>query len=348
MRAARLHRPATAGSGPDVRVDTLPTPQPGPAQVLVEVWACGICTEDLQVARGELAEDEGLPRILGHEAAGVVGSVGADVAGWQEGDRVALLRNRPCGTCGHCRAGRHSICPDGAVPGIDVDGVQASHAVGDPRFLAPVPVGVPLDHAALVTDAVATPYHALKRGGVGAGVTCAVFGLGSWGLHAVQLARLAGATVIGVGEAGGLDRARDWGADGAAPLAGEGTATRVRELSEGGVDRALVLSGDPEVAGQAVESLEPGGRATLVGPAAQAPHLPSPASLARRELEVVGSVGSTSQDLGEVMDLLEAGRLDLSRSVAGVVDLEDVPATLSRLVGSGEDGGRVVVRHDDR
>jgi alcohol dehydrogenase, propanol-preferring len=183
-----------------------------------------------------------------------------------------------------------------------------------------------------VTDAVATPYHALKRGGVGEGSTVAVFGLGGLGMHAVLLAKLAGAEVVGIDvDDVNLQRALDWGAD-EVVHAGDGRpARRIRELTEGGVDRSFEFVGLAATVDQAVKCLRPGGRATIVGlgpePLATLPI----ARFVAQETEVVGSFGSTHQDLGELFDLVEEGRLDLSRSVTDVLPLDELPAALRRL-----------------
>src|SRR5690606_19834697 len=130
------------------------------------------------------------------------------------------------------------------IPGVNVDGGQAGWIAIDQRVLVPVPSSVPLEQAAILTDAVATPWHALKRGGVGEGVSCAIFGLGGLGMHAVLLAKLVGATVIGVDvDPVNLDRATEWGADHVVDASDGHPARHVRELSDGGVDRSFEFVG---------------------------------------------------------------------------------------------------------
>jgi D-arabinose 1-dehydrogenase-like Zn-dependent alcohol dehydrogenase len=343
MRAVRLHRVRTPDAPEVLRLDEVDTPEPGPGEVLVRVRACGVCASDLHVVQGTTPHGGALPQILGHEPSGEVAAVGDGVEGWLAGDRVALLMARPCGRCGTCSVGRENLCEQLTVPGIDTDGAFADHVLADPRYLVPVPSTVPFEQAAILTDAVATPYHALKRGGIGDGVTAAVFGLGGLGMHAVQLARLAGASVIGVDvDAVNLARALEWGADEVVDASDGQAARRIRELTGGGVDRAFEFVGDPGTIDQALKSCRPGGRATIVGLTPARMQLMPAALFVAGELELVGSFGSTPQDLNELIDLVDAGRLDLSRSITHRFDLAGVPDALAMLESRAEHPIRMV------
>ncbi|MGH3441392.1 MAG: alcohol dehydrogenase catalytic domain-containing protein [Nitriliruptorales bacterium] len=348
MRAARLHRARSDGAAEVVTIDEIPVPEPGPQQVRVRIRACGVCASDLHVVQGVTPHGPQLPQILGHEPAGEVDAVGDGVGDWQPGDRVAFVMARPCGRCAYCEVGRENICAEVSVPGVDADGAQAEYALADPRFLVPVPGALPFEQAAILTDAVATPYHALKRGGVGDGVTCAIFGLGGLGMHAIQLAKLAGASwVVGVDlDPVNLERALEWGAN-EVVAAGEGKShQRVKALSGGGVDRSFEFVGHPETVSSAAKCLKPGGRATIVGLTPAAMNLMPEALFVAQELEVVGSFGSVPSDLNELMDLLEAGRLDLSRSITHRWSIEDFPRALEILEERDEHPIRQVVVFD--
>ena len=346
MRAARLHAVAREGAPPDVRVDRVPVPEPGPGEVLVRVRACGLCASDLHVVGGVTPPGH-LPLVLGHEAAGDVAAVGPGVEGWLEGDRVLVLPAWACGSCGYCRVGRENLCRDLAVPGVDVDGSQATYALADARALTHVPRSVPVEQAAILADAVATPYHALKRAGVSQGVSVAVVGLGGLGMHAVQLARLAGAEhVVGVDvDPTNLERALLWGVDEVVDASDGQPARAVRALTDGGVDRALEFVGRPDTVDQATKMLAPGGRAVVVGlHAGPLTALPE-ALLVQNELEVVGSFGSTRKDVDELVDLVDAGRLDLSRSVTHRTDLDGFTDALQQLASREGSPVRIVVEH---
>ena len=329
MRAARLHRVRSPDVPEEVRVDDVDVPEPGPGQVLVQVKACGVCASDLHVVQGVTPHGPQLPQTLGHEPAGEVTVVGPGVGEWLPGDRVAFQMARPCGECSLCDAGREAICARLVIPGIDSDGAQAEYAIAEARYLVPVPASVPFEQAAILTDAVATPYHALKRGGLAEGMTCAIFGLGGLGMHALLLAKLTGASVVGVDvDPVNLERALAWGADAVVDASDGKPAKQVRAVTEGGADRTFEFVGSSATVDQAVKSLRPGGRATIVGLTSAPMNLMPESLFVSQELEVVGSFGSTGQDLNELVDLLEAGRLDLSRSITHRWRIDDFPEAL--------------------
>ncbi len=348
MRAARLHAVGSHDTLPDVRIDEVAVPEPGPGQVLVQVKACGVCASDLHVVAGVTPHGPSLPQVLGHEPAGVVADVGDGVDGWLPGDRVAFQMAQTCGVCGYCQAGREAICRDITIPGVDADGAQAEYAVADAKFLIPVPSTIPFEQAAILTDAVATPYHALKRGGIGEGVTAAIFGLGGLGMHAILLAKLAGASVIGVDiDDVNLERAKEWGADEVVDAREGSVAKRIRLMTGGGVDKSFEFVGSNDTVDQAVKCLKPGGRATIVGLTPEPMQLLPEALFVSQELEVVGSFGSNAQDLNELMDLLESGRLDLSRSITHRFDIDGFPRALELLATREEHPIRMVVAYGD-
>lgn len=345
MRAARLHRVRTEEAPEGVSVDEVPVPEPGPGEVLVRVAACGICASDLHVVDGTTPAGD-LPMILGHEAAGVVASGGER---WSAGDRVAFLMARTCGTCPACAAGREQLCVALRIPGIDEDGRQAEYAVAPEDDLLAVPDGVPLEHAAILTDAVATPFHAMRRSGLEPGMSCAIYGLGGLGMHAVLLARALGAGwIVGVDlDPANLERAREWGADEVVDAGSGRPARDVRRLAEGGVDRAFEFVGHPDSQSQAVKSLRPGGRATMVGLTPR-PLTTLPAALfVSGELEIVGAFGSSRSDLDEVMAMAGAGTLDLGRSITHRWELEGFVEGLAALESREGHPVRSVVVHPD-
>ena len=120
MQAARLHE-----VGAPLRIDTVPVPQPGPGQVLIEVEACGLCGTDIHLAVAGDIPVSRVPIILGHEAAGTIAALGEGVGGFTIGQRVALFPSAICGKCRFCRAGRESLCEATQAYGMSEDGALA-------------------------------------------------------------------------------------------------------------------------------------------------------------------------------------------------------------------------------
>lgn len=186
-----------------------PLPVPGPGEARVKVAGCGLCHTDLGFAYDGVRTRRPLPLVLGHEIAGVVDAVGEGVA-VPVGTAVVVPAVLPCGTCDDCRAGASMICKRQVMPGNDLDGGFASHLVVPARGLCPVPGasadadrpigprGLTLRHLAVIADAASTPFQAVRRAGVAPGDLAVVIGLGGVGGYAVQLARIAGAHVVGL------------------------------------------------------------------------------------------------------------------------------------------------------
>ncbi len=345
MRAARLHATDPDPTAADLRIDEVDRPTPAPMEVLVDVAACGVCASDLHVVQG-VTPARTLPLTLGHEAAGTIAAVGGDVTQWQVGDRVLVPAGRICGTCVMCRTGRDNLCERIEVLGVDVDGAQAGAVVVPASLPLPIPGHVPFSQAAILADAVATPYHALKRGGVGEDSTVAVVGLGGLGYHAVQLSVLAGAKVVGIDvDEVALERAQQAGASVVVNANDDDAAARVRAATDGGADVALEFVGTAATVAMASRVLRPGGRAALVGIGRDRLTGPPLGLFVSREQEVVGSFGATIADVNELIDLVDAGRLDLTSSVSHTISLDDFPAALEMLHTRRDHPLRIVVEH---
>lgn len=338
MLAARLVRPGTP-----LRIEALAIPEPTPDEALVRVHACGLCGTDRHLAVDGSLAVERLPITLGHEAAGVVAALGRDIRGWREGDRVAILPTATCGACRFCRAGRDALCDASQVYGMARDGALAEYVAVPARALVALPSAIPFDVGAIVTDAVATPFHALRtRGQLRAGERVGVFGCGGLGGHAILLARMMGAAQIVAVDVDAAARARalQLGAD-LVLDAGDDVARAVRTAT-GGLDLALELVGVPETVELAVRCLAKGGRAVIVGVGPGRPALPALAAFVGREQAVLGSFGMDRIDLEDLFALVAAGRLDLGASVSARYALEEADAALQHLVHE-RGGGRVVV-----
>lgn len=180
----------------------LPWTAPAPGEALIEVAGCGVCHTDLSYLYGGVKTRGPLPLVLGHEISGVVRGGGEGVDPALVGRPVVVPAVLPCGECDLCRAGRRAICRRQVMPGNDRHGGFASHVVVPARYLCPVPERALATHAlwelAVVADALSTPFQAVRRSGLQPGQLAIVVGVGGIGVHAVQVARAAGGTVIAI------------------------------------------------------------------------------------------------------------------------------------------------------
>lgn len=342
MLAARF-----TGAGKPLVVDEVPRPEPGPQEVLVRVDACGICLSDVHLLDGGIPA--AIPEVIpGHEASGTVAAVGDLVPEWSEGQRVSLAGGKPCGRCARCRVGRLEECLEFQIMGFHYDGAWAEY-VAVPYFtLAPVPNHVAPEHAAILADAVATPYAALsERAALKAGETVGLWGIGGLGTHAVQIARLLGAGLVVAVDplASARERALKLGADAAIDPATGDAVAEIRSLTGGlGLDVAVDLVGSNRVMKQAVASLGRRGRAVMVGLSLDPLELGPGILLGVQSQSILGHLGYEKRHLDDLVGLLAGGRLDLSASISDVIPLADVAEGVRRLAEKDGDPVRIVVQ----
>lgn len=336
MMAALFER-----AGSELVVAEVDAPRPGPGEVLVRVAAVGLCGSDVHIAVDGWSRPSRLPLILGHEAAGMVAGVGRGVWRWRRGARVAVFPEVVCGRCPNCLEGRSELCLEREILGIHRDGALAEYMVAPERNLVALPPHVDFEAGAIATDAVATPYHALVRvARLHAGERVLLCGMGALGLHAVTLARLLGAGWVSVtsrhpvARVRALERGADRAVDPGATAAEWG----------GPFDLCLDFSGDARLIAEGVTRLRRGGRMVLVGLSTSELRLPPISDVVRMGLAVVGSYGAHVQDVREILDLAEMGRIDLGPSVTHRFALSDAGLALAHLSRKLGDPVRVVVR----
>jgi D-arabinose 1-dehydrogenase-like Zn-dependent alcohol dehydrogenase len=205
----------------------------------------------------------------GHEAFGTVVQTGELAEGWAKGDRVVLAGGQNCGTCQRCRSGRFDACQAPQIMGFSYDGAWAEYVLVGAHTLSTVPEGIVAEQAAILADAVATPFAALvDRGALRPGESVGLWGIGGLGTHAVQLARLMGASVVVAVDPleGARRRALACGADVALDPSDPALSDQVMQATGGlGLDLALDLVGSNAVLQQAEAALGRGGRLVMVG-----------------------------------------------------------------------------------
>jgi D-arabinose 1-dehydrogenase-like Zn-dependent alcohol dehydrogenase len=328
MRAVEL--PAI---GAPLRLTERPIPEPGPGQVRVRVQACGVCGSDLFLQKGGFGDAVSLPVIPGHEAAGVVDALGEGITGLAIGDRVALYYITTPPDDPWAARGRPNISPNVQRMGVDLDGAFAEYVLRPRAALIRPPAPIPPEVLAVLTDAVATPLHGLKRvARLQPGETLVVLGVGGLGSNAVQLGKAFGARVIAVTRsAAKLRLARDLGADEAVPADEGDPVASVKALTGGhGPDVVIQCVGSAAVDEQAIAMGGPGGRVVLIGSSVE-PFRARAVDIFWRELAVLGSRGFVPDDIRDAIDLYLGGTLDVRHLVESVRPLEEANAALEDL-----------------
>jgi len=321
MKAAMFY-----GSGQPLRVEEVPTPEPGPGQVLVRVAACGVCHSDLHYTDHNLPTFKKPPLILGHEAAGVVAALGEGANRWVKGDRVLLPTVYGCGVCYSCRRGRENICDNSIMFGNNIDGAFAEYIVASQHILFALPEELPLVESCIIADASTTPYHAVaNRGQVRPGDQVVVFGCGGLGVNVVQMAAIAGGRVIAVDV---VDEKLEWAKKlGATDTVNSSQVERIdkviRKLSGGGVDVAFEVIGLPTTQEAAFASTRNGGRVVLVGYSSKPMTLNSGRTM-YREMEVIGSLGCPASEYPKVIELARTGQIKVEEIVTARFPLDRI------------------------
>ena len=318
MKAVRLVK-----VGSPLEMQEIPEPRVADGDVLVRVRAAGICHSDVHYRAGT-SPVRPLPMTLGHEVAGTVEQVGRGVTRRKPGDRVCLHYNVTCGDCPSCASGNEQFCPTGLMIGHYTDGGFAEKIVVPARNALPLPQEIPFEQGATLMCASATAFHALRKGGLRAGETAAIIGVGGLGMSAVQLARAFGAlTVFAVDiREESLDLAARYGA---VPVNARQSdpVEAIRKATGGrGADVAVELIGMAATMHQAVRCLAPLGRAVLVGITAETLSLDTYREVLGGEAQVIGSNDHLLSELPTVIEMARRGTLDTSAVVTKSIPLD--------------------------
>ncbi|WP_403022157.1 zinc-binding dehydrogenase [Salinibacterium sp. GXW1014] len=295
-------------------LERIPVPTPAAGEVLVKVGAAGVCLSDAHLIDGILNPSllQGDVVTLGHEVAGTVDTLGADVAGWQPGDRVIVKAGMSRGTEVH-------------TMGVDYDGGWAEYLVAPQENLVAIPNAMPFEQAAIIPDAVSTPWSAIDHTAqVRPGQAVGVWGVGGLGAHAVQLLRLAGAAPIiaidPLAEARG--RAAEFGADVVLDPSDPEFRQKVRDATRGtGLDVAFDFAGVDAVRAQAISSLGVGGKLVLVGLSGTPITIANSNKFTHMRKSILGHYGSEDHHVEQLVDLVAQGRVEFARSVSARVPL---------------------------
>lgn len=360
------------GGSPVMHVEEIPRPSPKFGEVLVQVAACGVCHTDLHVLKSEVAFPT--PAVLGHEVSGTVAEVGEGVVGVSVGDRVVCAFIMPCGTCRHCVRGLEDLCEtffgfnrlkgtlydgtsrlqrnDGSPLSMYSMGGLAEYCVVPQTDVFRVPDDVDLADVSIVGCSSFTAYGAVRNvARLGMGERIAVIAAGGVGSSIIQFAKAAGAAqIIAVDvSADKLDAAKSLGATDVVNSADEDAVARVIELAGGkGVDVAFEALGNKHTFATALDVLDDGGRAVVVGiaPAGSRGELDL-ARLVRRKLSILGSYGAKARaDMPALVTLVQQGVVRPKDVITRRYSLDQADEAYQALA-RGEIVGRAVIEMAD-
>ena len=311
-------------------VTDVPTPNAGAGQVRIKVGAAGVCLSDVHflegiLSPGYLAGDE---VTLGHEVAGTIDQIGEGVDFRSIGERVVVI------------AGERNQSNQITTLGFDYDGGWAEYVVMKAELVMPIPDSLPFEQAAIIPDAVSTPWAAISSTGkIQAGETVAVFGVGGLGIHAIQLLK-----IIGCSKVIAIDPREDARSNAMVLGADFAFAPDDPKLTEHrGLNAAFDFAGVTPVRKQAFSLLGEQGRLVIVGIANEAIVIPNDMAFTYMRTQILGHYGSEDHHVRELIEFAGQGRLDLSQSVTEVMPLEKAAEALDRLANKIGNPIRIVL-----
>jgi threonine 3-dehydrogenase len=303
---------------------------PGPGEVRIKVSAAGICGTDMQIYywAPRMARRMQLPRVLGHEACGIVESVGPDVTAPVVGDFVSLESHVYCGTCRQCRLGNAHLCVNTTYPGINFDGGFAEYVTVPAQICWRNPPDLPVRVAAMM-EPFGISVHATLAGSGVAGKTVLVNGCGPIGLMNVATARALGAVRVIACDINPLRLgiATQMGADRAVNAAEDDLQAIVQDMTGGaGVDVAIEFSGSEPGFNACFQALSKGGDFRLVG----APPKPIPVDFTQWLLKCPSMQNIHGRRIWDswqrAVDLVASGAVDLAPIHSHDIPLADGPS----------------------
>jgi L-iditol 2-dehydrogenase len=307
----------------DVRVETVPVPEISPGEMLVRVHSCGICGTDLKkISMGS----HSAPRIFGHETAGVVVKVGAEVAKFRCGDRVMVFHHIPCGSCFYCQRKVFAQCPVykkvGATAGFEPSGggfaeyVRVMDWIVE-RGVVRIPDGVSFEQASFV-EPINTCMKGIEALRLERSETVLVIGSGPIGIILGVLSKRAGARVIASDlYAERLQVAKTFGVTESINASNEDTVARAHALTEGrGADVVIVAVPGNSLVRTALEATRPGGRVMLFAHTARSEAAIDPAAICADEKSLLGSYSASVDLQDESVQLVFSGEIDFTRLIS--------------------------------
>jgi L-iditol 2-dehydrogenase len=338
MRVARYY------NNKDVRIEEMKVPAIGPGELLVKVWASGICGSDV-LEWYRLAK---APIVLGHEISGEIVQVGSQVRGWNEGDRVFVSHHVPCAMCRYCLDGHESCCDTLASTNFDPGGFAEYLRVPEINLrngVYALPDSMSYEQAVFI-EPLACVFRGQRIAGWKPGRTVLILGCGIAGLLHVRLARAAGSSRIIVTDIN-PDRSRSAVIAGAdielAP--GDDLVDRLKVVNEGRLaDLVVVSTGAVPAIHQAFRAVDRGGAILFFAPSDPGALIEMPFNeLWRKEVTITSSYAGSPRDILPSIELISSGRIDVIPMITHRLPLEMTQEGFRLVAEAGSQSMKVVI-----
>jgi 2-desacetyl-2-hydroxyethyl bacteriochlorophyllide A dehydrogenase len=316
MKAAIITAPRS------VEIADVADPTPGNGEVVIEVAASGICGTDIEIFDGVYRAT--LPVIPGHEFAGTVVALGADVRDLRVGDRVAADPNAPCLRCRYCHEGRVNLCDNYAAYGVTMNGASAQYVSVPEHLCVVVPDGLQLAHAALI-EPLSCALHGWDLIGSQVGKHAAIYGSGTMGLMMLQLAAAFGIDGVDMVDTNPLklEAAHSLGARSVTSDASE-------TMPERGWDLVIDATGATAAISDGLGRIAKGGTYLQFGVAAPDARVEiNPYLIYEHELRIIGAV-CPQHSFARSANLLGEGAIDPVPLISDTYSVDDYQAALTK------------------
>ena len=307
------------------------TPTAGIGEVRIKVGAAGVCLSDVHLLDGTLSPGylKGDEVTIGHEVAGTIDQLGAEVSECKVGDRVIVI------------AGQRNVANQITTLGFDYDGGYAEYVITKASLVVKIPDSLPFEEAAIIPDAVSTPWAAISSTAkIQRGESAAVFGIGVLGIHAVQLLKIVGCSkIIAIDP---RPEAREKALKVGADFAFDPSDEELRKHR--GLNAAFDFAGVTPVRKQALSMLGEQGRLVIVGIANEPITIPNDMAFTYMRTQILGHYGSEPVHTKELVEFVRQGKLNLSKSISEVLPLDQAALALEKLEKKIGNSIRIVLK----
>ncbi|MEI7473933.1 MAG: zinc-binding dehydrogenase [bacterium] len=324
MKAAVLHQ-----NNNFLTIEEVELPLINDDEILVKVIACGVCHTDLHYIDHGVDTFQSKPVILGHEISGIVEDSKSEY--FEIGDKVLLPAVYTCGECSFCLKGRENLCKNFTMLGNSINGGFAEYIKVKAKDSIKLPDSMLLEESCIIADAVSTPYYAVvHRAKVAKYENVLIVGCGGVGINAVQIASMLGANVIACDiNDNKLKIAKELGAKHTVNLAKDDLKTFLKD-NKITINKAFEIIGQPKTIELAYKMLGVGGKLCIIGYTNQNINI-NPAKIMFYEQEIIGSCGCPPRIYPEIIELVEKGKLNLSKVINNKYSLDAVNKAFDEL-----------------